>query len=63
MSNLNSIERRYLENLLEMGGGYVLDFTNRTFDEFVYESTKLRIYGEEFANGSGSKAQRLRVFG
>jgi hypothetical protein len=62
MSNLNSIERRHLENLLGMGGGYVLDFSNRTFDEFVFESTKRRIYEAEFANGTGSKAHRLRAF-
>ena len=33
MSSLTDIEKRYLEKLLDMGGGYVLDFTDATFGE------------------------------
>ena len=39
MSDLTSIEKRKMEKLLGMGGGYVLDFSNTTFDEFVKEAT------------------------
>ena len=28
---------RLLDDLFQMGGGYVLDFTNRTFAEFLHE--------------------------
>jgi hypothetical protein len=40
MADLSSIERRKLERLLRMGGGYVLDFSDRTFREFFEEHTR-----------------------
>jgi hypothetical protein len=58
MSNISNMKRRKFEQLLEMGGGYVLDFSNRTFDEFCIDSIGREISG---AN-SGSKATRLRGF-
>lgn len=45
-----------------MGSGYVLDFSNRTFSEFIYDSTKIDIYQEKYNYASGSKANRLRAF-
>ncbi len=33
MSDLSNIEKRSLERLFGMGGGYILDFSNRTFLE------------------------------
>ncbi|MBW4662106.1 MAG: CHAT domain-containing protein [Drouetiella hepatica Uher 2000/2452] len=62
MSNLSSIEKRKIEKLLEMGSGYVLDFSNRTFKEFVIESIDIDIYDDKYAYSSGSKANRLRAF-
>ncbi len=62
MSSLTQIERRKLERLLGMGGGYVLDFSNRTFDEFVIASVGRSIYDEKYNYGSGSKANQLRGF-
>jgi len=62
MAQLTIIERKKLESLLQMGGGYVLDFSNRTFEEFVAESVGLEIYDEKYEYGSGSKANRLRGF-
>ena len=32
MSNLTDIDKRYLEKILNMGGGYVMDYTDATFD-------------------------------
>ncbi|MBE8968210.1 restriction endonuclease [Nostocales cyanobacterium LEGE 12452] len=60
MSDLTSIEKLKLEKLLEMGGGYVLDFSNRTFHEFILESLNIDIYDEKYNYQSGSKANRLR---
>jgi hypothetical protein len=37
MANLKSSDKLKLENYLEMKGGYVCDFTNRTFGDFVLE--------------------------
>ena len=45
-----------------MGTGYVLDFTNRSFAEFVRDSTGRDIYDSCYAYESGSKANRLRAF-
>jgi hypothetical protein len=62
MAQLSIIERRQLEKLFEMGGGYVLDFSNRTFEEFVADSVGAEIYNDRYHHGSGSKANRLRRF-
>ncbi|MBU0508969.1 abortive infection family protein [bacterium] len=62
MSELNSIEKSKLEKLFGMGSGYVLDFPNRRFAEFIVESTGKDIYDARYENASGSKANRLRAF-
>ena len=61
MATLKHGEKRDLEEFLEMRTGYVLDFSNRTFQEFVLDSTGLDI-DDESVGGSGSKAGRLRYF-
>jgi hypothetical protein len=62
MSNLTFVEKRKLEQLLGMSSGYVLDFSNRTFAEFVRDSTGRDIYDSSYDYASGSKANRLRAF-
>lgn len=62
MSNLTYVEKRKLEQLLGMNSGYVLDFSNRTFAEFVRDSTGRDIYDSTYDYASGSKANRLRAF-
>lgn len=62
MSDLSNIEKRNLERLFGMGSGYVLDFSNRTFEEFVLDSTGKSIYDPKYDNASGSKANRIRAF-
>ena len=62
MSNLTNLEKRKFEQLLGMGSGYVLDFSNRSFAEFVVDSTGRNIYDSRYDYGSGSKANRLRAF-
>jgi hypothetical protein len=62
MSDLTFIEKNKLEKLFQMGGGYVLDFSNRTLAEFVAESTGRDIYDAKYDYDSGSKANRLRAF-
>jgi len=62
MSNLTFVEKSKLEQLLGMETGYVLDFSNRTFAEFVRDSTGRDIYDVTYSYGSGSKANRLRAF-
>lgn len=62
MSDLTFIEKTKLEKLFQMGGGYVLDFSNRTLAEFAVESTVRDIYDAKYDYASGSKANRLRAF-
>lgn len=62
MSNLTNLEKKKLERILGMSSGYVLDFSNRTFEELIYESTGKEIYDEKYNLNSGSKANRLRAF-
>lgn len=45
-----------------MASGYVLDFSNRTFSEFICDITNIDIYDEKYDYASGSKANRLRAF-
>jgi hypothetical protein len=60
MSSLSNSEKRQFEKLLGMSSGYVLDFSNRTFAEFVVDSIGLNIFDSRYDYGSGSKANRLR---
>lgn len=62
MSDLTAIERVGLEKALRMDGGYVLNFTNRTFADFVLYSTGLDIDDLKYRSGGDSKANRLRSF-
>src|SRR5438874_6388341 len=62
MANLSYFEKRNLEKFLGMGGGYVLDFSNRTFEEFVFDSTGRNIYEPQYEGSGSSKANRLRSF-
>jgi hypothetical protein len=45
-----------------MGGGYVLDFSNRTFAELFRDLAGIDIYDDKYAIRGESKANRLRAF-
>ena len=62
MADLTIIQKRNLDRLFGMETGYVLDFTNRTFTQFVLDSVGKNIYDSKYDFGTGSKANRLRVF-
>jgi len=62
MANLNFNEKRYLEKFLEMGSGYVLDFSNRTMQEFIFDTMRIDIYDDKYSINGESKANRLRTF-
>ena len=61
MSSLTSVEKRYLEKLLDMDGGYVLDFTDATFEEF-FTHYDVDIHGSQYRTHGTSKAKKLRAF-
>jgi hypothetical protein len=62
MANLTFGEKMKLEKLFGMSSGYVLDFSNRTFQEFVADSTHCNILDPKYEYASSSKANRLRKF-
>jgi hypothetical protein len=62
MSTLTALERRLLEEFFGMSGGYVLDFSNKTFDEFMEEHSEKNLLAAEYLTGGESKANRLRAF-
>lgn len=62
MATLTSIEKLKLEKFFGMSSGYVLDFSNRTIQEFVAENTNRDIYDKKYEYESGSKANRIRAF-
>ena len=61
MSSLKDIEKRYLEALFGMGGGYVLDFSDATFGEF-FGRHNVDIHGRKYQTFGSSKAKKLRAF-
>ena len=61
MSSLTGVEKRYLEKILKMGGGYVLDFTDATFEEF-FKYYNVDIHGDRYQTYGMSKAKKLRAF-
>ena len=62
MADLKFVDKAHLEKVFDMGGGYVLDFSNRTFQEFVVDAVRKDIDDEKYHYASSSKANRLRQF-
>jgi hypothetical protein len=62
MSALSVADRHNLEKFLGMSGGYVLNFSDRTFGEFVYEAVGVDIHAEKYRAQGTSKANKLRTF-
>ena len=61
MSDLSNMEKRKLERALQMDEGYVLEFSNKTFNEFMNKTLGIEIYEEKYLGHSGSKADRKSV--
>lgn len=69
MPNLTHIQKQIFEKLFNMKTGYVLDFSNKTFQDFVKSSVNRDIFDkryekvcDEFSYDNCSKANRLRCF-
>lgn len=62
MGNIGSIDMMFLDDVFGMGGGYVLNFSDRTFSEFFREELQIDIDNPLYARNGGSKAKRLRCF-
>ena len=64
MANLRASIKRKFEILFEElhGAGFVLDFSNNSFDNFVKDVTGKDIYEEKYSDKGNSKENRLRTF-
>lgn len=62
MSNIRSIDMMFLNDLFDMGSGYVLNFSDRTFSQFFAEELNIDIDDPVYARDGTSKAKRLRCF-
>ena len=61
MSSITAADQLFLEKILRMGGGYVLDFTNETFSRF-FMKFKIAIDNSKYMQSGSSKAKRMRSF-
>jgi len=59
---LKHSQKRVINDAFDMNGGTVLDFSNRTFQEFLEDEFGIDIYDDKYANLGNSKANRLRRF-
>ena len=62
MANLKQTDILLLEKIFEMEGGYVLKFTNQSFQRFIFNICKIDIYETKYAVYGDSKAKRLHAF-
>lgn len=62
MSNVRSIDMLFLDDIFDMSGGYVLNFSDRTFSQFFAEELNIDIDDPVYARTGGSKGKRLRCF-
>ncbi len=61
MSSLTAIEKNKIEKLFGMRTGYVLHFSNRSFENF-FSDFEIEIYSKKYNQGGSSKANLLRAF-
>lgn len=62
MVQLKYRDIRILDDAFGMHGGYVLDFSNRTFSEYFYDEFNINIYDSKYTTDGDSKAKCLRGF-
>lgn len=62
MASIKRIEYRIIDQAFGMGGGYVLDFSNRTLSEWFEDEFNIDIYADSYAARGDSKANRVRSF-
>ena len=61
MSSLNFSEQHHVEKILDMSGGFVLDFTDATFAAF-FKRHGIDIHGTRYQTYGISKAKKMRGF-
>jgi hypothetical protein len=62
MANVRQIDFLLLDDVFEMGSGYVLNFSDRTMSQFFAEELNIDIDDPRYKQYGTSKAKRLRCF-
>lgn len=62
MRSLTLQDKRLLESFLRMEGGYVLNFSDRTFGDFVFDAVDVDIHDDKYTIHGSSKAKKLRAY-
>lgn len=62
MADLSQVEKIKLEKLFAMETGYVIHFSNVTFQQFIFNLFKIDIYNPKYELLGTSKAKRLLAF-
>lgn len=60
--SLKRLDFDLLDHIFEMGGGYVLDFSNQTYSEFFNDELGINIDDGRFCDIGTSKGKRLRSY-
>lgn len=61
-TTIRTVDMLVLDKVLDMGDGYVLNFSNKTFADFFREELQVDIDDPRWAVQGGSKAKRLRYY-
>ena len=61
MSSLSDIDKRYLQKLLRMDTGYVLDYSDANYGGF-FNRHRIDIHGAKYQTYGTSKAKKMRAF-
>lgn len=63
MSSLSALDKAKLEDVFEMQGGYVGNYNNQSFRNFIIRTSGIDVYTGEYENGwYPSIAKKLRRF-
>lgn len=62
MPNIRPIDMMLVDDIFEMGSGYVLAFNDRTFAQFFADELQINIDDPRYEDQGTSKAKRLRCF-
>jgi hypothetical protein len=62
MPNIRTLDMKLLDDIFEMGSGYVLDFSDRTMTIFFAEELNVDIDDVAYKDYGTSKAKRLRCY-
>ena len=61
-TRLKGLDFQLLDDIFEMGGGYVLNFSNKTFAEFFADQLGVDIDSPVYSQEGTSKGKRLRYY-